>query len=213
MIIAFEGLPGVGKTTTANLVARALAVPAVTESTQRHPFLDTVYRDDARHDLEVELAFLLLHASAWRRLDRSGTVVTDFTPAKDLLFARDMLSGQDLDLFEAAHSRLNAGAGPPDLVIYLRATPEFALERVRGRYERDEQRLFEQSMELGRLRRIERQYETHRKVLGTRVLPLELAEVIEPGEPEQASKDRVARAAGDLIGGRAGSELPDAGSS
>lgn len=195
MIISFEGLPGAGKTTTAQLLAAVLKTECVVESTQQHPFLESVYRDDTRHDLEVELAFLLLHASAWRVIDRSIKTVTDFTPVKDLIFARDTLTGADLQIFEELYRRLHGSYVPPDLVIYLRATPELALARVRTRYEREEHRHFEKEMQFERLRRIETQYEAHLDQLGDAVLTLDLAHVLKPGEPEQVSKDRVAQAA------------------
>jgi len=200
MIIAFEGLPGGGKTTTAQLLAARLKAACATESTHNHPFLDSVYRDDARHDLEVELAFLLLHASAWRAIEAAGVTVTDFTPVKDLLFARDTLTdAADLSLFEAAYQRLNAGARQAEIAIFLHASPELSLARVRERYERDEHRRFEQSMELERLRRIERQYEAHHDQLGRRVLDLNLQEVLRPGGDEESSKRRVTDAALELL--------------
>ncbi|HEY4809656.1 MAG TPA: deoxynucleoside kinase [Solirubrobacteraceae bacterium] len=200
MIVAFEGLPGAGKTTTARMLAARLQTACVIESTHDHPFLDSVYRDDARHDLEVELAFLLLHANAWRAIDRDAVTVTDFTRVKDLLFARDMLTvAEDLDVFKRAYSRLHQGSADADVVIYLRASPELALERVRGRYKLDSHRLFETSMELERLRRIEAQYEAQHDDLGRRVLDLELAELLQPDEDAQNSKDRVADAALELL--------------
>jgi deoxyadenosine/deoxycytidine kinase len=200
MIVAFEGLPGAGKTTSAQLLADELAAPCVIESTQHHPFLESVYRDDARHDLEVELAFLLLHANAWRGIDTTVRTVTDFTPVKDLLFARDTLTvGADLDLFEQVYARLHEVPRQADVVIFLRATPEVALERVRARYEEDEHRHFEKTMELKRLRSIERQYEAHHDQLGRVVLDLDLAAVLRSGEPERASKKRVADAAFELL--------------
>jgi deoxyguanosine kinase len=196
VIIAFEGLPGAGKTTTARLVAGELGAPCVIESTQHHPFLDTVYRDDARHDLEVELAFLLLHANAWRGIDPTARTVTDFTPVKDLLFARDTLTAKgDVHLFERAYARLHEGSLKADVVIYLHATPELALQRVRRRYEDDEHRRFEQTLELDRLRRIEHQYETHRDMLGAQVLVMELGEILREGEDPEPSERRVAAAA------------------
>src|SRR4051812_49406922 len=96
------------------------------ETTDRHPFLESVYRDDDRYDLEVELAFLLLHSSAWRRLDRSQTTVTDFSRYKDVLFAKDMLGDkpEDYALFADVYRRLYDGYLGADVVVYLRASPE-----------------------------------------------------------------------------------------
>jgi deoxyadenosine/deoxycytidine kinase len=192
MIIALEGLPGVGKTTTAQMLSAHLGVPAVIESTHNHPFLQSVYLDDARHDLEVELAFALLHASAWRNIDRSQTTVTDFTPVKDLLFAWDTLSDrEDLALFEQAYHRLNSGSPPAEVVIYLRASPELALDRVRARYETDSHRHFEKTMELERLQKMERQYEDNRDRLGTTVRSIDLDSLLVGSDSEEQSKLRV----------------------
>lgn len=200
MIIAFEGLPGAGKTTTAELLAARLQTGSTIESTHNHPFLETVYRDDARHDLEVELAFLLLHASAWRAIEPGKWTVSDFTPVKDLLFARDTLTEPaDLELFEAAYGRLNEASAQAQVAIFLRASPELSLARVRERFERDEHRRFEQSMELERLRRIEHQYEVHHDQLGRTVLDLDLQAVLRPGEDEERSKRRVAEATLELL--------------
>jgi deoxyguanosine kinase len=200
MIIAFEGLPGAGKTTTARLLAAKLGFVSLTESTHDHPFLASVYRDGDRHDLEVELAFLLLHANAWRAIDASAKTVTDYSPVKDIVFARDTLTEPaDLELFETAYERLNQGSAEAHVVILLRASPELSLARVRARYERDEHRRFEQSMELNRLQRIERQYEAHHDQLGSIVLDLDLQALLEPGEGEHRSKQRVADAALSLL--------------
>jgi deoxyadenosine/deoxycytidine kinase len=200
VIVAFEGLPGAGKTTTAHLLAAQLGFTAITESTHDHPFLESVYRDGERNDLEIELAFLLLHAGAWRAIDPRVSTVCDFTPVKDLLFARDTLTERaDLALFETAYERLNRGAWLADIVVYLRATPELAHARVRGRYEQDPHRRFEEAMEIKRLLAIERQYAAHHDQLGRVVLDLDVQKLLHAGEEEEDSKRRVARAALELV--------------
>jgi deoxyguanosine kinase len=200
MIIAIEGLPGAGKTSTAELLAEHLEVQAVCETTQDHPFLGSVYRDDERHDLEVELAFLLLHSSAWRWIDRSVLTVTDFSPAKDLLFAEAMLSDpSDRTLFDHAYQRLYGGYKQPDIVVYLRGTSDLCIDRVRQRYEKEPRREFEESMGIQHLTRIEHFYEQGLAKLGDEVIVLDLDDVLEPTDSESASKDRVVDAVLELL--------------
>jgi deoxyguanosine kinase len=196
MLIAFEGLPAAGKTTTAALLAQRLGCPLVTETTQAHPFLDSVYQDDLRFDLEVELAFLLLHSSAWRRIDREALSVTDFSPVKDLLFADQMLGERaDRTLFDQAYARLYEGFAAPDVVVYLRADPEFCLARARQRLNEDERRQFEVGMSLERLIAIHARYEDALTQLGDRTLVIELEPVIGGESDLTRSKQLVVEAA------------------
>lgn len=195
MIVTLEGLPGVGKTSTAHLLADRLKGQLVCETTHNHPFLGSVYRDDERYDLEVELAFLLLHSSAWRRIDRSSMTVTDFSPVKDVLFADDMLANHnDRTLFDHAYSRLYDGYSPPDVVIYLDLAPELCLERVRRRYAADSTREFEKGLTLDRLVRMESLYKARLDQLGGKVQVLEVEGILRSGDTETESKDRVADA-------------------
>src|SRR3954452_24806790 len=133
MVIAFEGLPGAGKTTSAELVGRRLGAVTLRETTGDHPFLDSVYDDERRYDLEVELAFLLLHAGPYRRIERGRVNVTDYSPAKDVLFARDMLGGEDLDLWMRTYEHVYRDQPLPDAVVFLRVSPDECLRRARQR--------------------------------------------------------------------------------
>jgi deoxyadenosine/deoxycytidine kinase len=169
MLIALEGVPGAGKTTSTRLVSELLGASALVESTGVHPFLDSVYDEENRFDLEIELAFLLLHAGAYRRIDRSRTTIADFSPAKDVIFAEDLLAPADFELWLGVYDRLYAELPPPDLVVFLRLPPEVCLERIgtRGRE-------FEHGLTLGRLQRLEQLYEQNLDGLADRTVVLDL---------------------------------------
>jgi deoxyadenosine/deoxycytidine kinase len=67
-----------------------------------------------------------------------GTVA-DFILDKDPLFASLTLSDDELHLYQQIYAHLMPQAPAPDLVIYLQASPEKLIERVRRRatpYER-----------------------------------------------------------------------------
>lgn len=186
MLIALEGLPGVGKTTAANLLAPRLRAQLLVESTGSHPFLESVYNDRGRHDLEIELAFLLLHSSAYRRVNRGILSVADFAPAKDLAFANDMLSSTELDLFEATYHRLYQAQRPPEIVLVLALDPADCLERARARG-----RAYEAELDLSRLERMQAEYGRVLPRLGDVVVEVSLS-------PEQSPTDVVDRLVAEL---------------
>jgi deoxyadenosine/deoxycytidine kinase len=194
MVIAIEGLPGAGKTTTAGLVAQRLAARAVMETTAEHPFLNQVYDDGDRDDLTVELTFLIVHANPYRRLDRSLVTVCDFSPAKDKLFAEDMLRGDDLELFMETYSRIYRGHRSPDVAVFLRVDPQLCLERVRQRMRIDSRRAYEAGLTLERLRRMETRYEEGLDRLGRETLVCNV--------PPDLSQNGVAGSVVDTLKGR-----------
>jgi deoxyadenosine/deoxycytidine kinase len=72
-------------------------------------------------------------------LFRKATVA-DFMLDKDALFAQLTLRDDELKLYQQVYEHLKPQAPAPDLVIYLQATPETLIERVRRRgaaYEKD----------------------------------------------------------------------------
>ena len=65
--------------------------------------------------------------------------VADFMLDKDPLFARLTLNDDEFALYRQVYAQLKPQAPTPDLVIYLQASPETLIERVRRRgvaYER-----------------------------------------------------------------------------
>jgi deoxyadenosine/deoxycytidine kinase len=184
MIVALEGLPGAGKTTSAGLVSKDLGAEVLQETTQDHPFLESVYDDDHRFDLEVELAFLLLHAGAYRRIDPNALTVSDYSPFKDVLFAEEMLNGNELDLWTKTYEHVYANLDPPELVIFLRVPLEECLRRIRGRG-----RDFEAGLTIDRLDQLSKRYEESLSELGDRVNVLD----VEPGRDADSVAGSIAQ--------------------
>lgn len=182
MVIAIEGLPGAGKTTSTELLAGRLDADALIETTADHPFLASVYAEEGRHDLQVELAFLVLHFGGYRTASREKVTVCDFSPVKDLLFAWDMLRGVDLEIFERLYDRLYEGHPAPDVVLFLDLPPEACLARVRARG-----RSFEAGMTLERLHRMYELYLNYLPKLGANVQRVPLL----PGPSPEEVADRL----------------------
>jgi deoxyguanosine kinase len=140
MIIAIEGGIGVGKTTAATMLAEKLGGNLLLERTDAHPFLSAFYENPARFALETELGFVLLHYHQLHPIDSDELVITDFSPVKDLAFARMNLSGSALELFEHVYERLTSTLPQPALAVYLDVDTTEALKRIRLRdrpYERE----------------------------------------------------------------------------
>jgi deoxyadenosine/deoxycytidine kinase len=171
------------------MLAKRLGAAMLIETTADHPFLDAVYVDDDRHDLQIELAFLLLHFGGYRSAPRDRVVVSDFSPAKDLLFAWDMLRGDDLRLFERVYEKLYSDVTQPDIALFLDVPPEVCLDRIRRRG-----RSFESGVTLDRLRRMDALYRRHTDRLGGKILRVPVGPGHGPAEVVEALASALADA-------------------
>ena len=141
--IAVEGPIGAGKTSLARLLAEKSGSMALLENPDANPFLPGFYEDSARYALPTQLFFLFQRVNQVRELGQAdmfrGTTVADFILDKDPLFARLTLNDDELRLYQQMYAQLKPQAPTPDLVIYLQASTETLIERVKRRgisYER-----------------------------------------------------------------------------
>lgn len=132
--VAIEGPIGVGKTTLARLVHQPLEAELLLEVFEENPFLSDFYADRAKYAFQTQIFFLLSryrqqHEVIARVLQRSS-LVSDYTFAKDQLFARLNLSSDEMAVYETLHGVLAEKIPLPDLVVYLKADLDVLLERI-----------------------------------------------------------------------------------
>ncbi len=142
MYLAIDGVIGVGKTSLVRLLQPAFGAEALLEVFEENPFLSDFYSDRARYAFQTQIFFLLSRYHQQRAVPgllAQGPLIADYTFAKDALFARINLSGDDLTLYHRLHDALAEKIPLPDLVVYLRAPTPVLMARIarRGRaYER-----------------------------------------------------------------------------
>ena len=125
------------------------------KSLKRIPFLSDFYADRARYAFQTQIFFLLSryrqqHQAVPNALTR-GPLFSDYTFAKDSLFAHLNLSGDELTVYEKLHTALAEKIPTPDLLVYLRADLDTLMARIAMRdrpYERGMDRNYIDSLRL-----------------------------------------------------------------
>jgi len=145
--IAIEGSIGVGKTSLATLLGRRLGARLVLEKPDENPFLDDFYRDPRRYAFKTQLFFTLSRYMQQQEFNQQDLfhdlVIADYLFAKDKIFAYLTLDDKELALYEKLVDLIEPEIVVPDLIIYLQATTEVLLERIRRRGRAFERRLSE----------------------------------------------------------------------
>jgi len=141
--VVVEGPIGAGKTSLARVMGERSGSSLLLEEPDANPFLPGFYQDRSRYALPAQLYFLFQRAKQVHSLNQSDlftrATIADFMLEKDPLFASLTLSDDELTLYDQVYASLKPRAPTPDLVIYLQASPETLVARVRQRgvaYER-----------------------------------------------------------------------------
>ena len=150
MYVAIEGVIGVGKTTLARLLQSAFNAEILLEVFEENPFLSDFYSDRERYAFQTQIFFLLSRYHQQRRtvpnmLSTGKNLFADYTFAKDALFARINLKGDELDMYYKVHEALAEKIQKPDLLVYLQATTDTLMQRIAQRdrpYERQMERTY-----------------------------------------------------------------------
>jgi len=152
-----EGPIGVGKTSLARLLARVFNSRLILEDVSANPFLSLYYKDMRKYAFQTQIAFLVARAIQQRELVQdelfTGATVSDYLFAKDRIFASITLDEHEFAIYEKIYRLFDSRAPNPDLVVYLRASPEMLLQRLQKRG-----RDYEKSIDLGYLEQVVRAF-------------------------------------------------------
>ena len=145
--IVVEGAIGSGKTSLARRLAERLGAELVLEDPASNPFLPQFYRDMRRYALPTQLFFLFQRVGQLEALRQPDLfdrrTVADFALAKDPLFARLTLDDPEYALYSKIYDHVKPQAPAPDLVVYLQASVETLVHRVKKRGHAMEQAISE----------------------------------------------------------------------
>ncbi len=143
MYIAIEGIIGVGKTTLARLLQPIFEAELMLEAFEENPFLANFYGDRDRYAFQTQIFFLLNRYRQQQSLVKydfqNTTLLTDYCFEKDKIFAQLNLLNDELDTYQLVYDALVERIVAPDLIVYLKAKPEVAMQRIATRdrtYER-----------------------------------------------------------------------------
>jgi deoxyadenosine/deoxycytidine kinase len=159
--IAVAGNIGSGKTTLTGLLSNHYKWEAHYEDADENPYLNDFYEDMQRWSFNLQIYFLNSRFNQVLQI-RNGkkAVVQDRTIYEDAhifapnLHAMGLMTTRDFDNYSQLFGLMSSLIGPPDLLIYLRASVPTLVSQIQKRG-----REYENSIRLDYLRRLNERYE------------------------------------------------------
>ena len=155
--IAIDGVIGVGKTTLTNMLVERFKGKAIFEEVEENPFLADFYEDPKRFAFQTQMFFLLSRYRQQQEIPQRELfhqlIVSDYTFWKDKIFAYLNLEDRELFLYEKVVSLLERDIPRPDLVVYLKSTPERLMQNIKKRG-----RMFERNMSFDYIQSLNKAY-------------------------------------------------------
>jgi len=135
--MAIEGVIGVGKTTLCKLLADRLGGRCLLEDFESNPFIVDFYRSPREYAFKTQLYFMISRFKQHLEMPLPdlfhSPLIVDYIFQKDRIFATVNLDDDELELYNAVCNVLEAKLPSPDIVIYLQASTDHLLRRIKRR--------------------------------------------------------------------------------
>ncbi len=161
MHIAIAGNIGSGKTTLTQLLAKQFNWHPHFEDADDNPYLNDFYEDMQRWSFNLQIYFLNSRFSQVQEIKKNKkSVIQDRTIFEDAhifapnLHAMGLMTTRDFENYFSLFKLMESFIGPPDLLIYLRASVPTLVNQIQKRG-----RDYENSIRLDYLKRLNERYE------------------------------------------------------
>ncbi|MFQ6610704.1 MAG: deoxynucleoside kinase [Fidelibacterota bacterium] len=138
--VGIAGNIGVGKTTFTEIIAERFGWKAYYESVLDNPYLSDFYHDMHRWSFNLQIYFLHHRFETHMKMSKIPTgAIQDRTIYEDVeIFARNLhemkfMSKRDWDTYQNLFINMTSFLRKPDLIIYLKATTDTLLSRIKNR--------------------------------------------------------------------------------
>jgi len=136
--ITVEGPIGVGKTSLAKSISEHFNFALLKEIVDENPFLGKFYENIEEWSFQTEMFFLCNRFKQLRDinihyLSKSKPVVADYHIFKNLIFARRTLNPDEYTKYVKIYQILTEDMPKPNVIIYLNASLDTLLKRIKLR--------------------------------------------------------------------------------
>lgn len=136
--ITVEGPIGVGKTSLAKVISDHFQFALLREIVDENPFLGKFYENIEEWSFQTEMFFLCnrykqLGDIQKLYLTKNEPVVADYHIFKNLIFAQRTLSTEEYDKYFDIYQILTKDMPKPNVIIYLHASLDTLLSRIKMR--------------------------------------------------------------------------------
>ncbi len=138
MNLNIAGVVGVGKSSLTNLIWENWRYVPFREPVFDNPLLDKFYYDKKRYAFPLQVFFLNKRFDMCKKSVEFDKTVMDRSIVEDTIFAKMLRDSGDMDpyeyqIYKELYDNMMDHVIPPDLMVYLKVSPEEAVKRIKKR--------------------------------------------------------------------------------